>query len=197
VLVWREQAREGIPALDDLEHRLLLTEEILLRPPHDRDLAVPADAGRLHFLDGAGDGLEFRLKTGLEADKDAVGAHGVGGDEYALHKLIRVDPDQGPVLEGSWFAFGAVADDVPLAAGLCDDARPLAPRRKPSASPTPQPGRSTSAIVSEGPSSWARCRPRPPVSPARYSSREAMGDGGSRNVGMALLLRIALARMIL
>src|SRR4051795_5410944 len=38
----------------------------------------------------------------------------------------------------------------------------------------------TWAIVSEGPISCARCRPRPPVSLARYSSREEMGEGGSR-----------------
>src|SRR5438309_6070663 len=42
------------------------------------------------------------------------------------------------------------------------------------------PARATSAIVSEGPISRARRRPRPPTSLARYSSREEMGARGSR-----------------
>src|SRR5690349_24714804 len=49
-----------------------------------------------------------------------------------------------------------------------------------------RPERAISARVPSGPSSWARATPRPPLSVARYSSREVMGVAGNRNVRDAM-----------
>ena len=94
VLVGREPARQRRLALDDLEHRLLLAEQVLVGAGDDGDGAVGADAGGLDLLHGAGDAGDLALEAGLEADERLLGADGEGGDDQALDHLVRVGPQQ-------------------------------------------------------------------------------------------------------
>ena len=137
VLVGRQQPGHGGAALDDLEHGLLLAEEILVGPGDDSDRALGADPGRLHLLDRPGDNCDLLLEGSLEADERLHRADGKGGHDHALDQLVGVGPDQGPVLERARLALGAVGDDVSVGSPLPGDAGPLAARREPAAPATP------------------------------------------------------------
>ena len=141
VLVGREPARQRRLALDHLEHRLLLAEQVLVGSGDDGDLAVGADPGRLELLHGAGDRLDLALEAALEADERLVGADGERGDDDAFDELVRVGAQQGAVLERARLALGAVAHDVPAGPGLRRDAGPLPTGREPAAAAAAQPGR--------------------------------------------------------
>src|SRR5581483_3372469 len=69
LLVGREHPRQGRLALDDLEHGLLLTEQVLVGPRHDRDRALPAYAGSLKLLDGPGHSLALAPEAAFDADE--------------------------------------------------------------------------------------------------------------------------------
>ena len=138
LLVRREQARQGWLALDDLEHGLLLAEEVLVGSGDDVDGAVGADAGLLELLHGPGDPFELGRVGGLGADVDLGGVDGEGGDHQPFDELVRVGAHQRPVLEGPRLALGAVADEVAAARVLGGDAGPLGAGGEASATATSQ-----------------------------------------------------------
>ena len=141
VLVGREPPRERRLALDHLEHRLLLAEQVLVGPGDDVDGAVGADArASASPATARVTAAISRSKLRLEADERLVGADREGGDDHALDELVRVGAQQRPVLERAGLALGPVADDVAARAGLGGDSRPLAPRREATAAATPQTG---------------------------------------------------------
>ena len=131
VLERREPAGERRLALDHLEHRLLLTEQVLVRSGDDRHRAIGTDACRLELLHRAQHGGSLAVEAPLEADERFLGPDGEGGDDDPFDQLVRVGPHEGAVLERAGLAFGAVAHDVPSSPRLRGDARPLAPGREP------------------------------------------------------------------
>ena len=135
-----EPARQRRLALDHFEHRLLLTEQVLVRAGDDRDLAVGADAGRLELLHGPGDGVDLTLEAALEADEDLDGADGERRDDDPFDELVGVGPQQGAVLERARFALGAVAHHEAAGAALRGNACPLPTSRESTSSPAPEPG---------------------------------------------------------
>ena len=141
VLERREPAGQWRFALDHLEHRLLLAEQVLVGSGDDRHRAVGTDPGRLELLDRSRHGVEFTLEAPLEADERFLRTDGEGGDDDAFDQLIRVAAHQGAVLERAGLAFGAVAHDEASSAGLPGDARPFATRREPATPTSTQPGR--------------------------------------------------------
>ena len=140
VFVGWEPARQRRLALDHLEHRLLLTEQVLVGSGDDRDLAVGADAGRLELLHGPGDGVDLTLEAALEADEDLDGADGERRDDDPFDELVGVGPQQGAVLERARFALGAVAHHEAAGPDLRGDACPLPASRESTSSPATEPG---------------------------------------------------------
>src|SRR5581483_8394696 len=106
LLVGREHPRQGRLALDDLEHGLLLTEQVLVGPRHDRDRALPAYAGSLKLLDGPGHSLALAPEAAFDADERRLGADREAGDDQPFDELVRVGPHQGAVFEVARLALG-------------------------------------------------------------------------------------------
>src|SRR5690606_13382374 len=79
------------------------------------------------------------LEARLEPDVDLRRTDREGSDERALDELVRVGPQEGPVLEGARLALGPVAHQVAPPAAAGRDARPLATRGEPSPAAPPQP----------------------------------------------------------
>ena len=140
VFVGWEPARQRRLALDHFEHRLFLTEEVLVGSGDDRHLAVGADPFRLELLHGAGDGVELALEAAFEADEDLDGSDGEGGDDDPFDELVGVGSEQGAVLERARFALGAVAHHEAAGPDLGGDACPLSASRKSTSSPATEPG---------------------------------------------------------
>jgi hypothetical protein len=118
VQVWREPTRQRLVALDHLEHRLLLAEQVLVRAGHDGHLAVATEVSGLELLHRSRHRIDLAPEACLQADEGLRGADGERGDRHALDQLIRVGSQQGAVLERARLALGAVADQVPRPAGL-------------------------------------------------------------------------------
>ena len=153
---------ERLVALDHLEQRLLLAEEVLLGTGDDDELAVAADARVLHLDDGTRDELPLLLEARLERDERLLGVDHERGDEQPFDDLVRVGAQQGAVLERPRLALGAVARPrtgaTPAATRtlvhLVPVGNPAPPRPR-------SPARLTSAMVASGPSSMARLQAEP------------------------------------
>ena len=138
VQVGRQPPGQRFVALDHLEHRLLLAEEILVRAGHDGDGAVAAEPGHLEVLDCLRDESEFAFEAGLEADERCLGLDGHRGDDEAFDELIRIGSDQRPVLERTRLTFGAVAHHETPSTAVRRDPRPLVTGRETTTAPSPQ-----------------------------------------------------------
>src|SRR5918995_6419110 len=105
----RRVAREGILALDHLEERLLLTEQVRVgaEDETDRDLTGEPDGTHLHQC--ASQYLDLDGEARLHGQKGLRGPHGQGGDGQSFDHLVGVVAQDGPVLEGAGLALGAVA----------------------------------------------------------------------------------------
>jgi hypothetical protein len=182
VQVRRKPTRQRLVALDHLEHRLLLAEQVLVRAGHDGDLAVATDACGLELLYGAGDRLDLAPEARLQADERLGGSDRERGDRHALDELVRVGPQQRTVLERARLALGAVADQIPRPPVCAATPAHFWPVGNPPPPRPRNPDRDTTSIVAAGPSSWARRTPDPPMSLARYASSDTTGSVGNKNV---------------
>ena len=139
VQVRGQPSGQRIVALDDLEHRLLLTEEVLVGSRDHGDLALPADPGSLELLDRPRHRVDLPVEAPLQADERLEGTDGERRDDQALDELIGVGPQQRPVLERPGLSFRSVADEVAPFASLFGDARPLLTGREPASPATAEP----------------------------------------------------------
>ena len=74
----------------------------------------------------------------LDAHKHLPGTRGVRGHGEALEHLIRVAPQDRPILEGSGLALGGIAHDELDRGVVGSEARPFDAGGEPGAAPTPQ-----------------------------------------------------------
>jgi hypothetical protein len=140
VHVGRVAARQRVLALDDLEERLLLAEQVGVGPEDEADRHVPCEPDRPHLDEGPAKDLDLACEAGLDGQERARGPHGQGGDGQTLDHLVGVVAQDGPVLERAGLALGAVADDeaaLVVAAGL-QDREPLAAGPEPAAASAAQ-----------------------------------------------------------
>ena len=140
VQVGREPSRERVVALDHLEHRLLLAEQVLLGPGDDADREVVEEPGLLHLDDGAGHRVALAREARLQADERLACSHRERRDRDAFHDLVRVAAHDGAVLERSRLTLGCVAHDVARPARGLGDRAPLPPGRETRAAATAQAG---------------------------------------------------------
>ena len=84
----------------------------------------------------------FTFERRLQAEDDPVRPEGGRGDQRALDRLVRVVPQERPVLEGARLAFGRVHDDGcrQLRGAMHEHRSPLDARGEPGAAPAPEPG---------------------------------------------------------
>ena len=113
VLVGREPAGQRRLALDHLEHRLLLAEQVLVGAGDDGDGAVARRCPR------PGISCTARVTAAISRSKLAFRQMNASSAPTAkaamidaLDELVRVGPQQRPVLERARLALGAVAHDV-------------------------------------------------------------------------------------
>ena len=136
VLPGREEAGQRVAALDDLQERLLLAEEVVVRAFGDGHGEL-AQQTRLAQLDrGAPQGRGLDRVRALGRDVHLGGADGERGDGRALDHPVRIAAHQHPVLERRRLALGAVGHDVAPAAAGRSHGRPLRPRREAAAAAT-------------------------------------------------------------
>ena len=113
VLVGRQQAGERIVALDHLEERLLLAEQVLVGPEHEVDGQVGEQPRGGDLGDGRGESLGLALVARLGGDVGRLGPDRERRDGQPLEHPVRVVPEQRPVLERAWLALGGVAHREP------------------------------------------------------------------------------------
>ena len=95
VLVRREPARQRRLALDHLEHRLLLAEQVLVGAGDDGDLCSRCRCPAVwNSCTARVTACDLALEARLEADERLVGADREGGDDHALDELVRVGAQQ-------------------------------------------------------------------------------------------------------
>ena len=140
VLVGRQQAGERIVALDHLEQRLLLAEEVLVGPEHEVDREVgeqPAPRRPRRWRSASALGLPLVARLG--GDVGGLGPDRERGDGQPFEHPVRIVAQQRPVLERARLTLGGVAHREPPARPRLADARPLPPGREPAAASPPQP----------------------------------------------------------
>ena len=142
VQVRRGPTGQRLLALDDLQQGGLLPHQVVVGPGGDLELDPRRQPLGLHLLDGLLDPLDLLRERVLQPDVGLLGPDRDGGDRRPLDHLVRVGPQDGPVLEGPRLALAGVDHDVAitrLARGGGDGA-PLAGRGKARSTPAPQPG---------------------------------------------------------
>ena len=141
--VRRGDAGERRPAVHDLEQRRLLAEEVLVGPGRHGHVDIPQHAGVAHLGDGRLDPGPLDRARGLERHHDVAPGHGVGGDERALDHRVGVGAQDGPVLERTGLALGAVHHDAGREVGrqVARHRAPLGARGESPASPAAEPRR--------------------------------------------------------
>ena len=131
-------AGKRVAALDHLQQRLLLAEEVLVGSldDGDREVAQQVDRAQLHHR--SPEVRRLLRERSLRGDVGVAGTHGERGDGRPLHDAIGVEAHQHPVLERRRLALGAVGHDVAPPAAGPPHGGPLRSRREASAAPTPQ-----------------------------------------------------------
>jgi len=160
LLVRREPAGQRRLALDHLEHRLLLAEEVLVGTLHDVDRAVRRDPGFLHLLDGPGDALHLLGEARLQRDEHLARTDSERGDQQSLDHLVRVRAHERAVLERRGLAFGRVAHRVARARRTRRDRPPLATGREAGATSAPQSRRADEVDRALGAELPGPCQPQ-------------------------------------
>ena len=138
VLPRRQEAGQGVAALDDLQERLLLAEEVVVRALDDGHGEL-AEQTRLAQLDrGAPQGRGLGRVRALGRDVHLGGADRERGDGRALDHPVRIAAHEHPILERRRLALGAVGHDVAPAAARRAHGRPLRARREAAAAAAAQ-----------------------------------------------------------
>jgi hypothetical protein len=140
VQVGRVAARQRVLALDDLEERLLLTEQVGVGTQDEADRNVAREPHGTHLDQGPAKILDLACEAGLDGQEGVRGPHGQGGDGQPFDDLVGVVAQDGPVLEGAGLALGAVGHDEAafvVAAGV-EEREPLAPGAEPPAATAAQ-----------------------------------------------------------
>ena len=109
--VRRRDARERRTAVDHLEQRRLLAEEVLLGAGDHRDRHRRRPAFGVDLGDGGLEAAHHSGERGLGRDDHGVGADRVGGDERTLDHPVRVAQQDLAVLEAAGFTLGGVDHD--------------------------------------------------------------------------------------
>ena len=138
MLVRRQHPGQRSIALDDLEQRLFLSEEVLVGAGHEMKADVSEQAGTLHLLQRHRQRGPLPLEALLDGDEALGRADGEGGDGGTLEQLVGVGPQQRPVFERAGLALGRVDGQVFGRAGCGAHAGPLPPGGKPRPAPAPQ-----------------------------------------------------------
>jgi hypothetical protein len=107
---WGETG-EGVAALDGLEERGLLAVEVLVGSLEDHQVDTRTPFGFLDLDDCGPEALDDLAERRLEPEHDPVGADRDRGDQRPFDHHVRVQPQDGAVLERSWFTLGAVDHD--------------------------------------------------------------------------------------
>ena len=138
---WRD-AGERLAPVDHFEQRRLLAVEIGIGSELDVDGHAVGPAGRHDLVDRRLQARAFTFERRFQAEDDPVRPEGRRGDERAFDCLVRVVPQERPVLEGARFAFGRVHDDGcrQLRRAMTEHRSPLHARGEPGAAPSPEPG---------------------------------------------------------
>jgi hypothetical protein len=131
-------AGEGVVALDHLEERLFLAEQVLLRTAHDCQAHLAERACCLQLGQGIGEPRDLPLEGCLESDVHRARSDGAGPDQEPLQHGVRIVADQPAILEGARLALGGIADHRADGAGVRRDAPPFGARRKSRASTAAQ-----------------------------------------------------------
>ena len=181
VLVGRQDPGHRRAALDHLEQRLLLAEEVLVGALDDRDAARRRPSPRPRISSMARSRRhDLGCEPGLDADVDLPGPDGEGGDGQPLDHLVGVGPHDGPVLERGRLALGRVAHHVAVGAAPGCGSRPTCARSGSRLRPVPAvPDTLISSIVNSAPSRRAASSPAPPPN-ARHPATEVTGSSGRR-----------------
>ena len=128
VLVGREPARQRRLALDDLEHRLLLAEQVLVGAGDDGDLQsvqMPADWNSCTARVTAS---ISRSKLRLRQMKTSSAPMANAAMMTPFDELVGVGAQQGAVLERARLALGAVAHEIAAGPGLARRCLPTCDR---------------------------------------------------------------------
>ena len=107
-----KEARQRIPALDDFEERLLLTEQVLVRAFDDDDLEVGQKARLAELHGGPSQRGDLGDERPLRGDEHLGGTDDPRRDGRALDDAIRIAAHQHAVLEGGRLALRPVGHDV-------------------------------------------------------------------------------------
>ena len=118
-------ARERVVPLNDLEQRLLLAEEVLLRPLDEVELVVAHEPCRGDLVGRGAEPRELRGERRLHGDVNFARPDDVGRDERPLQGRVGAPAEEVPILEGAGLPLGRVADDVAGGAGVARDRGPL------------------------------------------------------------------------
>ena len=139
VLPRRQEPRQRIAALDDLQQRLLLAEQVLVRSFDDRDRQLAEQPGVTELDRGAAQVGGLDAERSLHADVRGRGVDAIGGDGETFDDPVRIGAHQGAVLERRRLTLGAVGHGVvgPSTGGA--HRRPLRPSREAGASSPAQP----------------------------------------------------------
>ena len=139
VLVRREQARQRVAALDDLEQGLLLAEQVLVGAVDDRDREVAEQPGLAQLATARRSVVDLAPRTIAWPRCTPGGTDRERGDGQSLDDAVRVAPHERAVLERRRLALGAVGDDVARAARAPRTDDHLAAGREPGPTAPPQP----------------------------------------------------------
>ena len=98
-------------AVDGLQQSRLLAVEVLGRPFEHGELDAAPEVGGLELVDRGAQAADLGPERALQGEDGGIRTYRTCRDQRALHDLVGVGAQDGPVLEGAGLALGSVYDD--------------------------------------------------------------------------------------